>query len=383
METNPDPNQVSGNPEADANQAPLLSTPSPLPGAETEVSSNGHGEEGAVAPAHGTSADPWGYVLNAIKKRSLTRTKVFRKYFDMYYYHLRSEYYSLPKELRDQDEEIKKRVNNLVNQDSLDWYDIFDLETIILELQPLDMLKRRAWMLRDKYRKTVAFEVYQAYKDSRPPDIDSIDQENLALLRADLLKILKEFHWLYAVTIIKEEIRSSILNRLAIALLLVIVISLSYVSLPDIFPWISGLSNTPAIFTVLLVGILGGIVSTMFRLFNSQTIESEPIKDIVQLQQGRISIYISPILGGIFAVVLFVILSGGFVDGFILPEMVTPQPGRGNEALTFFDFWTKTGPATATDAAVLLIWSFLAGFAERLVPDVLDRIAKTKDVRLA
>ena len=38
------------------------------------------------------------------------------------------------------------------------------------------------------------------------------------------------------------------------------------------------------------------------------------------------------------------------------------------------EFASCTGPATGTDFGKLLVWAFLAGFAERLVPDLLDRL---------
>jgi len=38
-------------------------------------------------------------------------------------------------------------------------------------------------------------------------------------------------------------------------------------------------------------------------------------------------------------------------------------------------------PATAADWAKLAVWSFAAGFLERLVPDVLTRIATTAEVK--
>lgn len=52
--------------------------------------------------------------------------------------------------------------------------------------------------------------------------------------------------------------------------------------------------------------------------------------------------------------------------------VATPKPG----VLQIKEFLIGTGPASGVAYALLIIWSFLAGFAERLVPDTLNRLVQ-------
>jgi hypothetical protein len=47
--------------------------------------------------------------------------------------------------------------------------------------------------------------------------------------------------------------------------------------------------------------------------------------------------------------------------------------------LSFVQFLLETSPGSASDYSQLMIWSFLAGFAERLVPDTLSRVVASKE----
>ena len=51
-------------------------------------------------------------------------------------------------------------------------------------------------------------------------------------------------------------------------------------------------------------------------------------------------------------------------------------PAKDSDVLQIKDFLRKTGPASGISYSLLIIWSFLAGFAERLVPDTLNRLVQ-------
>jgi hypothetical protein len=46
----------------------------------------------------------------------------------------------------------------------------------------------------------------------------------------------------------------------------------------------------------------------------------------------------------------------------------------GHHGLPFFDFTWNTLPKASEEYGKLFVWTFIAGFAERLVPDSIDRL---------
>lgn len=65
------------------------------------------------------------------------------------------------------------------------------------------------------------------------------------------------------------------------------------------------------------------------------------------------------------------------------PESPTPIPGptaspsiARSRVLKIEEFLKETGPENGVSYALLIVWSFLAGFAERLVPDTLNRLVQ-------
>ena len=116
-----------------------------------------------------------------------------------------------------------------------------------------------------------------------------------------------------------------------------------------------------------------GAVSFERRL-QSLPSRGESLGDLVELSSGS-GLYLSPFTGGVFAIVLYVLFSTGLAEGIIFPKFNELATAAG----TLSEFASRIHPGTTQDWAKLLIWSFIAGFAERFVPDTLDRLIARSD----
>jgi hypothetical protein len=366
------------------------------------------------------------------------------------------------------------------------WSDLFQLEKCILRLQSDKTIRQRAWALRSKFKDIAGEKEYDIYLASHPPDPQAGD---IDALRADMEAILSEFHWIYAFAPVRERMR----NKLGIRVFL---ITLALVLVASVLAWysysptkVSGgetsmLRELPVLPIIMAMGMLGAFLSLQRRI---QAVPStgDPIVNISELTNSRFSVYIAPVSGAIFAVLLYIIFIGGLLKGPLFPAISTPdgkcetpQPARsavvhtpepskssnavekidsventktatgssndvqpstsGKKLLTtklpeslskavvakeaapndskeeienarrtnsesqkpstsepvqkqapqtevhsesdclktmsFHEFISQTAPASGLQFAILLVWSFVAGFAERFVPDTIDRL---------
>jgi len=124
---------------------------------------------------------------------------------------------------------------------------------------------------------------------------------------------------------------------------------------------------------VALVGLLGSTFSVLQRLQRS-TSGVEPLRALYSFRAVWSQMPLSLLSGTIAAMVIYGIFVGGMIEGTLFPKIVNHlSPADTKNALPLKIFWGSTGPATYADHGRLLVWAFIAGFAERLVPDILDR----------
>jgi len=120
---------------------------------------------------------------------------------------------------------------------------------------------------------------------------------------------------------------------------------------------------------VMFAGAAGGITSCIRRLYLAEP-GTQLLRSLSDLRSTWVSVGAAPLLGAIFAIVLHLCFVGGLIKGSLFPELTV-----GTQVATMKGFIFGIVSGTPADFAKVILWCFLAGFAERLVPDMLDRLA--------
>jgi hypothetical protein len=197
-------------------------------------------------------------------------------------------------------------------------------------------------------------------------------------MRAELLALIDRLNYLYTATPGKERIR----NRMSFWLSVVTIVAVVAIA-SQLRATLRPHNLTQGSHTLLvgmLAGVLGGFVSVQQRLQSATDVD--PLFNRLQMSSGFWNIIlIAPIFGGIFAAVLYAIFAAGVITGTAFPVIYSGQNPAVGEAqgpvMNLETFLRSAGPASGADLAKLIVWSFIAGFAERFVPDVLSRLASS------
>lgn len=314
------------------------------------------------------------------------------------------------RELWEKAKEKKLHIEHLVKQHCrLELTEVFGLEMLVLRLLPAERLLSRAWSIRDAYRKLVPDEMYRKYEESKPPELlrdpkDRIETElknagkigdsllamvearylsYLTNVRADAEDILSATHWWYTNSNYREE-RIQCVKRKLVYLLIALLILVCLLSLN------TAVMQSTMLVTVALMGMMGAIFSISRRILPVSTqdvTQCDPVIRATQFDHGGTGIYLSIWVGGISAVVLYLLMGAGLsrIDINIFPQScglaelnsALNCKADNDKGISLATFFLSLMPANTVDYAKLLCWSFLAGFAEQFVPDILDRMTKS------
>jgi hypothetical protein len=120
-----------------------------------------------------------------------------------------------------------------------------------------------------------------------------------------------------------------------------------------------------------IAGMTGGFVSVFLRIYRTPE-GDDALLSAKMLRSDRASVVTKPLLGALFALVLHLLFMSKLLSGGLFPTLSISE--KDTAAGVFKDFLFGTVRATDADFAKLLTWCFIGGFAERFVPDILDRL---------
>lgn len=134
----------------------------------------------------------------------------------------------------------------------------------------------------------------------------------------------------------------------------------------------------PFLLLVVLAGIIGAFFSALIRLYNVDEFSMAIITPAVTQLGGRYLMaysFVPPLVGAIAAVVLYLMFVAKLVEGSLFPTVKCATAACQSVKQLLND----VHPPTAPDYGKALVWAFIAGFSERLVPDMLQSLgAKRK-----
>jgi len=117
-------------------------------------------------------------------------------------------------------------------------------------------------------------------------------------------------------------------------------------------------------------GLVGGFVSIQQRIKNVSDEELE------LLSMSWYQILLIPVYGGIFALVLYLAFLSGVIEGGLFPKFSIPEFSNPTSTDDLKGFFAGTYPQSGTDFAKLVFWSFVAGFSERFVPQIVSGVER-------
>lgn len=274
---------------------------------------------------------------------------------------------------------------------------IFLVEKAILELQNFPDLIARAPFLLERFR-VVVDQKAEYLKRQYDQELSSEKLSKLwddwvkrgmpgdqtpeeTWLRAKMVTLLNDIHWWYA----QSQVREEMFLGQQFAVIATFLVGISALLLY----WWLGVSDFNSRITVIVLffGMLGAFTSVMRRMRNDVEQHGggteSSYKELTALAYGKIGITFALFFGAVFALVLMLLFQGEIAKSvfnaalgdLIFPKVPLTWPDRESCESACLSCLSSD----AVNFGRLMVWSFIAGFAEQLVPDALDRLTKAAE----
>ena len=173
---------------------------------------------------------------------------------------------------------------------------------------------------------------------------------------------------------LKRKILAAYKNLLSFQFLGTVVLAL-VLSTWLLIAHIANVNDVPILPLVVLMGVLGAFFSALTRLYKVDEVGAALITPTVGSLGDRYLFmysFVPPMIGAIAAAVLYLLFISKLVEGSLFPTLACKS---GEDCSTMQGLMHFYFPAEPADYGKTMVWAFIAGYSERLVPNLLQAMA--------
>lgn len=121
---------------------------------------------------------------------------------------------------------------------------------------------------------------------------------------------------------------------------------------------------------VLMAGSTGAVINNYYRLAKLSTVD-QAVFDQADHHVFTMQIYVSLLVSAVLGIIMYGLCLSGLIAGDLFPAFKGEQADYTNVT----ELMRNVSPAGNIDAAKAVVWTFIAGFSEKLIPNMIDRMA--------
>jgi hypothetical protein len=244
-----------------------------------------------------------------------------------------------------------QQIESLLKDGSLTWSDAYQIEQLLVDLFDEGSLEVE-----------LQSRLLEAESALSPPLAAQYAKRagaarTTAQSRALLARLINDLQWRYTVNEVKRTYSKEI-TKLTGKVFIVGIASFVTAVLGTAAWWRwNALAGAGDATQLLLAGLAGGWGAGFSMLASLKGRLDAAELDDLKLMKSRWILWSRPLIGVGAACILYFFLVSGLLTGSAFPDLVGPE----------------SKPISRSDAALLVVWCFLAGFSERLVPALLAK----------